>query len=170
MILYYCGNKGGGNFLMDRQSCEQIMQKYYRELYNYCFAKLNYKKQSAEDCTQELFLIFLKKHPKLDETDNIRIWLYRAADNVIKAHNRKNAHNDISLDEYSEAMNIPAPDSFGQQQTNLSDWLTDEEINIVRLYYETDYGNKELVAKKLGITVTALYQRINKIKNKLKGK
>lgn len=154
---------------MDRQSCEQIMQKYYRELYNYCFAKLKYNKQSAEDCTQELFLTFLKKHPELDETDNIRIWLYRTADNVIKAYNRKNSHNEISLDKCSEAMNMPAPDSFGQQ-TSLSEWLTDEEINIIRLYYETDYGDKESVAKKLGITVTALYQRINKIKNKLRKK
>lgn len=153
---------------MDRKISEQIIQKYYRELYNYCFAKLKYNKQSAEDCTQELFLILLKKHENLDENDNIRIWLYRTADNVIKAYHRKNPDSDISLEDSTEAMNTPAPDSFSQNETDLSEWLTPEETELVRLYYETDYGDRKTTAKKLGITVTALYQRINKIKQKIK--
>ncbi len=153
---------------MDRKSCEQIMQKYYRELYNYFFAKLKYNKQSAEDCTQELFMILLKKHENLDENDNIRIWLYRTADNVIKAYHRKNPDINISLEESAEAMNKPAPDSFSQDETDLSKWLTPEETELVRLYYNTDYGDRKAAAKKLGITVTALYQRINKIKQKIK--
>lgn len=153
---------------MDRKISEQIIQKYYRELYNYFFAKLKYNKQSAEDCTQELFLILLKKHQNLDENDNIRIWLYRTADNVIKVYHRKNPNGGISLEDSTEAMNTPAPDSFSQNETDLSEWLTPEETELVRLYYETDYGDRKSTAKKLGITVTALYQRINKIKQKIK--
>lgn len=153
---------------MDRKSCEQIMQKYYRELYNYLFVKLKYNKQSAEDCTQELFMILLKKHQNLDGNNNIRIWLYRTADNVIKAYYRKNPNSDISLEESTEAMNTPAPDYFSQDEADLSEWLTDEEIELVRLYYNTNHGDRKSAAGKLGITVTALYQRINKIKQKIK--
>lgn len=153
---------------MDRKNCEQIMQKYYRELYNYFFVKLRYNKQSAEDCTQELFMILLKKHKNLDENNNIRIWLYRTADNVIKTYHRKNPDINISLEDSMEAMNTPAPDCFSQDETDLSEWLTDEEIELVRLYYDTSHGDRKSTAGKLGITVTALYQKINKIKQKIK--
>lgn len=153
---------------MDRKSCEQIMEKYYREMYNYFFAKLRYNRQSAEDCTQELFMILLKKHEVLDENDNIRIWLYRTADNVMKTYRRKNPDVSVSIEDSPEAMNTPAPDSFQQKDTDLSEWLTAEEIELVRLYYDADYGDRKSTAKKLGITVTALYQRINKIKQKIK--
>lgn len=152
---------------MDRKCCEQIMTKYYREMYNYFFVKLKYNKQSAEDCTQELFMIFLKKHENLDENNNIRIWLYRTADNVVKTYYRKN-HGDLSLEDCTEALNTPAPDCFADDSPNLSDWLTDEESELVRLYYDTDYGDRKSAANKLGITVTALYQKINKIKQKIK--
>lgn len=152
---------------MDRQCCEEIMRKYYRELYNYIFAKVR-DRQCAEDCTQELFMILLKKHPELNENDNIRIWLYRAADNVIRTYRRKNHSNDISLEDSAEAMNTPAPDCFNQDKPDLSEWLTAEETELVRLYYDTDYGDRKNTAQKLGITVTALYQKIDKIKKKIK--
>lgn len=152
---------------MDKKSCEQIMGRYYQELYNYCFAKLKYNKQSAEDCTQELFMVFLKKHENLAETENIRIWLYHTADNVIKVYLRKHKSNDISLEANYETINTLSENTY-QNKTDLSDWLTDDEIKLIRFYYDTDYGNKESVAKKLGITVTALYQRINKIKQKIR--
>lgn len=153
---------------MDKKICEQIMNSYYREIYNYCFAKLRYNKFSAEDCTQEVFIIFLRKHSELDETQNIRVWLYRTADNVIRTYMRKNTGNDVSLEDCPEAMNAPAPDSFPEESTDLSEWLSDEEIELVKLYYGTDYGSRESTAKKLGITVTALYQRIDKIKKKIR--
>lgn len=152
---------------MDRQCCEEIMQKYYRELYSYIFTKVR-NRQYAEDCTQDLFMILLKKHENLNENDNIRIWLYRTADNVVKTYRRKNHDNDISLEESTEAMNTPAPDCFSQEETVLSEWLTDEETELIRLYYDTDYGDRKNAAKKLGITVTALYQKIDKIKKKIK--
>lgn len=152
---------------MDRQCCEEIMQKYYRELYNYIFVKVR-DRQCAEDCTQELFMVLLKKHQKLDENNNIRIWLYRTADNVIKTYRRKNPGNDISLEDSAEAMNTPAPNCFNQEKPDLSEWLTDEKIKLVRLYYDTDYGDRKNAAKKLGITVAALYQKIDKIKKKIK--
>lgn len=153
---------------MDRKTCEHIMGKYYRELYNYLFVKLGYNKQSAEDCTQELFMILLKKHENLDADNNIRIWLYRTADNVIKTYCRKNNNSEKSLEDSPEAMNMSAPDFFSRDETNLGEWLTSDEIETVQLYYNSDYGDKKYVADKLGITVTALYQRINKIKQKIK--
>lgn len=153
---------------MDRKICDIIIEKYYRELYNYFFSKLRYNRQAAEDCTQELFMILLKKHENLDENNNIRIWLYRSADNVVKTYYRKNPDINVSLEESTEAMNKPAPDSFENDETDLSEWLTDEETELVRLYYGTDYGDRKSTAEKLGITITALYQKINKIKQKIK--
>ena len=66
-----------------------IIQLYCKEIFNYCYLKLNYNKEYAEECTQETFTILLLKWSKLASTDNIRAWLYRTSDNVMKNYNRK---------------------------------------------------------------------------------
>lgn len=155
--------------MIDSEGCDRLIKQYYREMYNYCLAKLRYNSHAAEDCVQELFVIFFRKRGSLEETENIRIWLYRAADNVIKAYLRKNDSSmTVSLDDSPEAMNKAAPDEFPDSGDILPDCLTDEEKEIVRVYYDSGYGDKKAAAKRLGMTVPALYQRIHKIKKKLK--
>ena len=63
--------------LIEPEQCTLIIEKYYREIFSYCYAKLSYSHHSAEDCTQEVFVVFFSKHERLDEGDNIRLWLYR---------------------------------------------------------------------------------------------
>lgn len=154
---------------MDSTDCRKIIDKYYNEIYSYCFIKLKYNSHSAEDCTQEVFVTFFQKHEKLDEK-NIRIWLYRTSDNIIKAYLRKNINNNIiSIDESTEAMNIAdSSQKFESDEPDIFDCLTEEELKLIRIYYDADYGNREEAARKNGITLTALYQRIHKIKQKLK--
>lgn len=154
---------------MDSTECRKIIDRYYNEIYSYCFTKLKYNKHSAEDCTQEVFVIFFQKHQKLDE-NNIRIWLYRTADNIIKTYLRKNTDNNIvSIEDSAEAVNIAdSSQVFENDKPDIFDCLTEEELKLVRLYYDTDYGNRKETAEKNGLTLTALYQRIHKIKQKLK--
>lgn len=154
---------------MDNVSCERLISQYYRELYNYILVRLRYNTQSTEDCTQELFMTFFQKHQALDDSDNIRLWLYRTADNVVMAYRRKNSDDTVSLEDSPEAMNTPSFDAPADDAGSVLDkYLTPEEIEFVRLYYDSDYGERDKTAQKLGITVTALYQRIYKIRSKLK--
>lgn len=154
---------------MDNVSCERLINQYYRELYNYILVRLRYDTQSAEDCTQELFMTFFRKHKTLNDTDNIRLWLYRTADNVVMTYRRKNNGDTVSLEDSPQAMNTPFFDPPADDGGSILDeYLTPEEIEFVRLYYGSDYGERDKTAKKLGMTVTALYQRIYKIKSKVK--
>lgn len=151
------------------EDCEKIISEYYREIYNYCFAKLRYDHHAAEDCTQDVFVTFFSKHEKLDTTTNIRIWLYRTADNVIKAFLRKSQINTVSLDdELVQTIPDPSPPPQEEEETGLLDCLTEEERKLVQVYYSTDFGDKKQAAASLGMTLPALYQRIHKIKKKLK--
>ena len=150
------------------EDCEKIISEYYREIYSYCFAKLRYDHHAAEDCTQDVFVTFFSKHEKLDTTTNIRIWLYRTADNIIKAFLRKSGVNTVSLDDELVQM-IPDPTpSQDEESSGLLDCLTDEERKIVQVYYSSDFGDKKKAAASLGMSLPALYQRIHKIKKKLK--
>ena len=150
------------------EDCEKIIGECYREIYNYCFAKLRYDHHAAEDCTQDVFVTFFSKHEKLDTTTNIRIWLYRTADNIIKAFLRKSGVNTVSLDDELVQM-IPDPTpSQDEESSGLLDCLTDEERKIVQVYYSSDFGDKKKAAASLGMSLPALYQRIHKIKKKLK--
>ena len=156
--------------MIDKESCNRLIKQYYKEIYNYCYARLNYDKSAAEDCTQEVFVTFFSKHENLEETSNIRLWLYRAADNVIHAYFRKNDMSAVSIEDSPEAQNIPdrstpPPDEGGD---TLLDMLDDDERRIVEVYYDTDYGDRRSAAERLGLTMPALYQRIHKIKNKIR--
>lgn len=156
--------------MIDKNNCNRLIKQYYKEIYNYCYSRLNYDKSGAEDCTQEVFVTFFSKHDKLEETSNIRLWLYRAADNVLHAYFRKYDPSAVSIEDSPEAQNIPdastpPPDSGGD---TLLDMLDDDERKIVEVYYDTEYGDRRSAAERLGLTMPALYQRIHKIKNKIR--
>ena len=153
--------------MIEKERCNEIISQYYTEIYNYCYARMNFDAYAAEDCTQEVFVTLFRRIKDLDD-NNIRIWLYRAADNVMNTYRRKNISNDLSIEdspEVREAADNPFDEDAGE---SILDVLDDEEKKIVREYYSSDYGDKKSVAKKLGLSVTSLYQKIHKIKNKLK--
>ncbi|EWM54884.1 RNA polymerase sigma factor [Ruminococcus flavefaciens] len=154
--------------MIEPEQCTLIIEKYYREIFSYCYAKLGYSHHSAEDCTQEVFVVFFSKHEKLDETDNIRLWMYRTADNIIKAFLRRSPPV-VSLEESYEAMNIADSGGFSDKDNSPLDLLTQEEKKLLELYYDSDYGQRNEAAKRLGLSLPALYRKVHKIKKKLRG-
>ena len=157
----------GGRPVINKEECSRIISQYYKEIYNYCYSRLSFDKQSAEDCAQEVFVTFFSKGEKLSD-EAIRLWLYRTADNIIKAYLRSRDQNTVSLEDSPEAENIAADSPFPDENESLLDILSDEEMNILRVYYDSAYGDKKAAAKSLGLSLPALYQRIHKIKLKLK--
>ena len=88
--------------MIEETLCELIIKEYYESVYNLCYASLNRNHQTAEDCTQETFLIFFSKRSKLDYTDRIRYWLYKTAKKVIKSYIRKNKQLFVDINEMSD--------------------------------------------------------------------
>ena len=88
--------------LIEPEQCTLIIEKYYREIFSYCYAKLSYSHHSAEDCTQEVFVVFFSKHERLDEGDNITItadfieYLYQLK-NENKILKQSNINNNVKI-------------------------------------------------------------------------
>ena len=112
-------------------------------------------------------MVFFSKHERLEDTDNIRLWLYRTADNVIKTFLRKSPAA-VSLEESAEAMNMADSGGFDDPDGSLLDALEPDERRLLELYYDSDYGQRNEAAKRLGLSLPALYRKIHKIKKKLR--
>ncbi|MGN0580285.1 MAG: RNA polymerase sigma factor [Ruminococcus sp.] len=151
---------------MEGSQCEKIIGDYYRPIYLYCYSRLDCDSFAADDCAQEVFLTLLKKKNRLVAGKNIKLWLYRTADNVIKKYIRKNRKNLAELTEECCAVeeNIFEVKAGG----DAFDLLTDEELSIVTDYYGGEYASKSDIADKYGITLSSLYKKIYQIKKKLK--
>jgi DNA-directed RNA polymerase specialized sigma24 family protein len=92
--------------------------------------------------------------------DNIKLWLYRAADNQIKAYIRKNPSFQ-PIDELSE---LAAVSEISEITDSAFDFLTPEELALITEYYD---GDKAAAARKNNISMNGLYIRIHRIKKKL---
>lgn len=145
--------------------CNEIIEKYYASIYRYCFVRLDYNEYAADDCTQEVFLILLKKQHKLNLSDNIRAWLYETANRVIKAYLRKNKKDEslINCDEIEDKSATVI-----SEISPVLDILSEEEYTLISDYYSTEYGSKSELAQKYGLTLTQLYKRVHTIKEKVK--
>ena len=113
---------------------DEIVSRYYNVILNYCKYKLNGNKTAAEDITQEVFFVLYKKRNHLKMGDNIKLWLYRAADNQIKAYIRKNPSFQ-PIDELSE---LAAVSEISEITDSAFDFLTPEELALITEYYDGD--------------------------------
>ncbi len=137
---------------------DNIFKEYYEKILNFCYAKIG-DKQLAEDCTQEVFLALSKKMHSLRLDTNIAAWLYGTDKNEIKHCLRKNKQNDISLNDLAE---IPQEENHGL----FEEIVTEEEYHVLREYYLNGEDISKLAADKK-LSVTAMYQRIHRIKQKI---
>lgn len=151
--------------MIEETLCELIINRYYDTVYNLCFARLNRNRQAAEDCTQETFLTFFSKRGKLEFTDNIQLWLYRTAEKVIKSYIRRNKQILIDVDEVADKL-ISEEQSF-EEQSVAFDCLSEEEKELLTIYYDYEYGERIRLAEEKGLTQSALYNRVYRIKQKL---
>ena len=142
---------------------DEIVDKYYNEIYNYCCTKLNFSRTAAEDVTQGVFFALYKKLDRLKLSENIRIWLYRAADLEIKNYIRHNP-SFVSLEECSDEISA-APIDFPFLSDNDLDCLSDKDKAIISDYYNGE--DKESIAKANEMTLNALYIHIHRIRKKL---
>lgn len=151
--------------MIEETLCELVIERYYDTVYNLCFASLNRNHQAAEDCTQETFLTFFYKREKLEFTENIQRWLFKTAQKVIKAYIRKNNQIFINIDDVSDEV-VSEEEAF-KEKSDAFDCLSEEEKELLKIYYNYDYGDRLRLAEEKGLTQSALYNRVYRIKQKL---
>lgn len=139
---------------------DEIVNRYYSVILNYCKYKLSGSQTAAEDVTQEVFFILYRKRNRLKMGENIKLWLYRTADNEIKTYIRKNP-SFTPIEDYDE---IESESSFPEITENVFDCLTADELALLTDYYSDD---REAAANKSNGNMNSLYIRIHRIKKKL---
>jgi RNA polymerase sigma factor (sigma-70 family) len=142
---------------------DEIVEQYYRAIYNYCQVRLG-DESATEDCTQEVFLTLYKKMDKLRLSENIRAWLYRTADNVIKNYRRKN-RKIISLDD-KEVEQLSSEDVY-EVDNPFDGFISAEDVELLKAYY-IDGESALRISRRTKKSEAAIFQRIHRIKMKLK--
>lgn len=97
---------------------------------------------------------------KLKLSENVRAWLYRTADNVMKNYRRKNKIT-VSLDDLNETIE----DNYSIE-TPFEDIISEDEYELLDSYY---IKGEDIcyISKRLGISNAATAQRIHRIKAKI---
>ncbi len=140
---------------------DEIVNRYYQVILNYCKSKMSGNKSSAEDVTQEVFLTLYQKINNLKLSENMKIWLYRTADNKIKTYIR----NNPSFLSINDCWDITHEDDYPSFSECDFDCLNSEEKDLLIEYYSGE--SREDIAKIHQHSMNTLYIRIYRIKKKL---
>lgn len=148
-----------------KKQAERIIEENYSAVYRFCRSKLWDDENGAEECTQEVFLLFIQKINELNLNDKIERWLIASASRIVKDYLRKKAKRlEYETDGIDE---LVSPTETDEERHPAFQKLTDEEYRLLQRYYDTDRDAREELAAELGISINTLYQRIHSIRNKL---
>ena len=144
--------------------------EYYHEIYYYCLKK-HMSVQDAEDCTQEVFLVFWRKLAGMNLVESVSSWLFATADMVVKrckSQNNKYAINE-NLENVPEHFLVCNPFENVNTEIELDDMLTvlkPEDRKILTEYYRYGKTTAEF-SKELSISEDAVRRRIGRARNKI---
>lgn len=151
--------------MIDNETCEMIIDKFYNDVYNFCLSRLK-NTHAAEDCTQEVFLMLFRKRGKLDFSEKFRSWLYSSADKICKNYMKKNKNITVDIDDYAEVIADNSVDDISISEEIYS-ILDKEDADLLLEYIESDFGQRKLIAERLGISLKALYGRMDRLRQKV---
>jgi len=152
--------------LIDKEICGMLFQKYHGRVYDFCFQYLK-NPHSAEDCTQEVFMIMLKKKDKIDLSEYFILWLLKTAKKVCKKYVSRNPNMFDDIDEFSEII----PDTSISAEKPLSEEIYEildkKDADLLIEYINANHGERQKIAERMGIKTTALYEKIKRIRRKV---
>ena len=145
--------------------CEKIIEDNYAAVFRFCNARLRGDIYGAEECTQEVFLLFLQKKDELDLSGHINRWLIAAASRITKQYILNKTEQ--AARESGDIETVTEGPFEKHTRSPEFDMLTDDEYNLLLRYYSSRKEMREELAAELGISINALYQRIFALKNKI---
>jgi RNA polymerase sigma factor (sigma-70 family) len=165
-----------------------IVNRYYEKILKFCAYTLG-SMNSAEDCTQDIFLILYENMARLKNYDKIGGWLYKTAGNVSKQYaaslrkERKRfavpapgfeaGDGETPLDSIAAGDNIKSEeDRIAEERTiawaagTIKKRLKGDEKRILELVFRKKYPLKEAAAQ-LNITLSAAKSRVSRLRQKI---
>lgn len=162
---------------IDQRDIETAVQRYYREIYRYCFSRLIHK-ESVEDVVQNVFLLLQEKSDDLT-AEHLRAWLYSVAQKKILEERRDAVRRsrllsydmDRIVQESLPVYEIPetdvSEDDVDVLKRRILQRLTPQERQLFEAIYEKHMGRKE-AAEQFGVTENALNVRVHRLKKHIK--
>lgn len=152
--------------MIDKKTCGILFEKYHDIVYNICRKYLK-NPNSAEDCTQEVFLIMLKKKNKINLSENLSSWLIETAKRVCKKYISKNSTNFVGIDNFAEIISDDNAYVEKPLSEEIYEILDKEDADLLFEYINADHGRRQEIAERMGVKTTALYQRIKRLREKV---
>lgn len=152
--------------MIDKDTCGLLFQKYHRYVYKFCLKQLK-NTHSAEDCTNEVFMIMLKKKNTIKLSKNLSSWLCETSKNVCKEYIRNNSIKFDDVDELAETIADSSVSLEKPLYDEIYEFLDREEADLFFEYINSSIAERRKMADRLKITPNALCKRIQKIKRKI---
>ena len=152
------------DLLLDEEKVEDLVRKYYSDIYKYCFFHLG-NKETAQDITQDVFLKFLKSLDTYREYGKLKNYLYVVAKNTIKDFFRKRyetidgLETEISCDGGLD--NVPLQIDIWREIQQLDP--LDKELIILRYYQDLKVKDIAQIVNMPPSTVGYKIKRIEKL-------
>ncbi|MDR2433556.1 MAG: sigma-70 family RNA polymerase sigma factor [Treponema sp.] len=170
-----------------------IVKRYYEKILKFCIYALGGNRFSAEDCTQDIFLILYENMGHLKDYDNIGGWLYKTAGNISKQYaaslRKDRGRFAAPLPGISEAGDGESPPdaldtlaaggrikseeeqiaeekAASRAAAEIKRRLTAKDEQILRLAFREKHPLKE-VAARLGISLSAAKSRSSRLRQKV---
>lgn len=150
----------------DEEKIEDLIRKYYSDIYKYCFFHLG-NRETAQDITQEVFLKFLKSLDTYREYGKLKNYLYVVAKHTIKDFFRKRyetteeIETEISCDGGLD--NVPLQIDIWREIQKLDS--LDKELIILRYYQDLKVKD---IAKIVNMPASTVGYKIKRIEKLLK--
>ena len=160
----------------DSEEIEKYFEEYYKALCFSCKARMPNHATYVEDIVNEVFVILCKKWHTLEKSD-IRAWLYRVADNLLKEFFRKQAKETQKLDYiddfaddnliYEQNFENIDDDAIEIYKAEILSGLSEENKKLYDMNFVKNLSHEE-IDKELRISEEALKKRLYRLKQKIK--
>jgi RNA polymerase sigma-70 factor (ECF subfamily) len=155
----------------DVDAFEEILLMYEKVIYNYCL-RIVHDTTHAKDILQDTFIKVYTHHKKIDETKNIKSWIFTIATNTAYDFLKSNkGRKSINLEEEDETFH--ALTSYTNREGVTTDVnealkkLKSDYKNPILLYYKEGFDYKE-IADILSLPINTIKTHISRGKSQLK--
>ena len=162
----------------DDKEIEEYFLEHYDALCRYCAARMSNYMFYAEDIVNGTFALLCEKWHGLSK-DNIRAWLYRAADNLLKDFYRKQAREAKEIERIEDMGEFTSDDLIYEQDfENISDdeieirkyeilnGLSEKDRRLYDMNFVERLSHRE-ICKELSIPEETLKKRVYRLKQKI---
>jgi RNA polymerase sigma-70 factor (ECF subfamily) len=161
---------------------DQLVQKYYNKIFNYCSFRLQQDKFAAEECAQDVFTTLYRNMETLKDFEKLDGWLYKTADNFVnrvcfrvEKERKKLEYFDFDKDHslYKSLIYEERFDFIEKAEIDIEKYLnqifaklTEMEITIWDLYFKQQKTVRE-VSEQLNLSESAIKSRACRLKRKI---